>query len=136
MTSLDTTFNIAFALLGGETQDYFNWALQQLRTFTQQEEIEDPFVIINDYDKAFRNAAMAVYLDTVKLQLCLWHIMKKVAHHVKIKWQGSLEGTVLAESVSGPGSRIRNTEDNEEGIQTVDNPANDSRAAEVAAFIT
>ncbi|KAK9234659.1 hypothetical protein V1525DRAFT_42335 [Lipomyces kononenkoae] len=49
-----------------------------------------------------------------KFKYVSWHVMKNVAYNVKLKWQGTLEGTTLGSTISGIGSRIR-AEDDEDG---------------------
>lgn len=125
ITNLSTTFNVAWALLSDEAEGSFEWAITQLRTISVEENIAESYVCISDYDRAFRNAWNAVHPDVFQ-QLCRWHIMKNVAFHVKVKWNGTLEGTALGETLGGEGSRIRNQDQQ-------DNRAGEGEQAEANA---
>jgi transposase-like protein len=71
--------------------------LGRLKDLAAPEGIPDPLVIISDFDKAFKRAGRSVY-GSSQQQICLWHVMKNVAFNVKKKWDGPLEGSVLAEA--------------------------------------
>ena len=66
--------------------------------------VYEPHVLVSDFDKALKAAARAQFPDTVKHQLCRWHILKNVAFNIKKKWIGSIDGTVIGESGRSPGS--------------------------------
>lgn len=58
-----------------------------MRRLAQDEGIPDPYVIISEYDRAFKNAATSVFPeDAEKQQICRWHVMKNVVHNIKKKW--------------------------------------------------
>ncbi|KAK5652986.1 hypothetical protein OQA88_9466 [Cercophora sp. LCS_1] len=79
--------NVAYCLLlSGEKEGCFTWVL---RILDEAEPISLPQMIVSDFDKAFKKACR-------QHQLCLWHIMNKVAFNVKKKWVGTLDGTSLA----------------------------------------
>lgn len=82
----------------------------------------EPSVMISDFDKAFKRAARASFPDTVKHQLCVWHILKNVAHNIKKKWHGTLEGTVLGHRGGGAGSADPGEKDDDEEDQGDDDP--------------
>lgn len=114
------TFPVAYALLSGEKTQSFGWVLSQLRSCGESHGgitaaakasapatpawVHEPFVIISDFDRAFKHAARVFYPSTVKHQMCVWHILKNVAWNIKKKWVGSLEGTLLGERGGGAGS--------------------------------
>lgn len=75
-------------------------------TGAQAGQIRDPLVIISDHDTAFRAACRSVYPD-VTTQLCHWHVIKNVTYHVRMKWNGSLEGTELGRRMAPRGARRR-----------------------------
>ena len=82
--------------------------LNELLKLAANEAINLPYVILSHFDLAFKNAASNAFSDSMtKHQMCLWHIMKDVAHNVKKKWTGPLEGTVLGESGGGAGSNLK-----------------------------
>lgn len=132
VTSTHSTFNIYWALLGGESAETFYWVLDTIKQVAMDYKIQLPSVIISDYDMGFQKAAYAVFPTNrlhgqpgTKHQLCLWHVLKNVAHNVKKKWNGSLEGTYLGEtgSIKGSGIRgegIRNTHDRDPEEYRVD----------------
>jgi hypothetical protein len=108
ITNLGSTFNIAWCVLNGETEEDFSWLFQQLEDVRTSNEIEKPFVLMTDIDHACKNAAKAVLGDDVKQQVCLWHVLKNIVHNVKKKWVGSLDGTAIGDSGSVKGSKIAN----------------------------
>ena len=61
ITEVHTTFNISFCLLHGERQANFGWALRNLRALAVEESIPDPFIVMSNYNKAFKNAASSVF---------------------------------------------------------------------------
>lgn len=95
VTGLSTTFNVCFPLLPNESESAFSWVLQKLRKLADQEGIRSPFVILTDFDKALKNAISNSFGDEVTLQICLWHVLKNVAFHIKTKWIGSMAGTAV-----------------------------------------
>lgn len=111
LTAVNTTFNVCLALMKDEKQESYQWALQQLQQHGRQRHIRSPLVIISDYDNAFRLAPVNVFPETAS-QLCVWHVMKNVAYHIEMKWQGSLEGTQLGRAMAARGGQRR--EDDEE----------------------
>jgi hypothetical protein len=61
-------------------------------------------VLISDFNKAFKRATRAIFSDSVKYQLCQWYIMKNVIFNIKKKWIGSLDGIIIGELGSTPGT--------------------------------
>ncbi len=103
-TNLGTNVALGFCLVSHEDTETFTWALNQLQSLLERENIPVPGVIISDFDKAFKHAATDVF-PTARQQLCLWHIIKNVILHVKKKWNGTLDGTRLMAS-DGAGSLL------------------------------
>jgi hypothetical protein len=110
ITAMYTTFPVAYCLVSGEREQVFSWVLGQLKGLATAEGIPDPLVIISDFDKAFKRAARSVYSSS-QHQICLWHVMKNVAYNVKKKWNGPLEGSMLAETGNGTGNNVRDETD-------------------------
>jgi hypothetical protein len=80
MIGIDATgrsFCIAFALLSGETEEDYTWALERLKSLYQQSNTTLPSVILTDRCLAVMNAASAVFPSAATL-LCLWHANKAV----------------------------------------------------------
>lgn len=88
VTGLSSTFNVCFALLPNESEFSFTWVFQKLRELAAKEGIRFPFVIVTDFDKAMKGAITNVFGDDVAMQICLWHVLKNVAFHIKTKWTG------------------------------------------------
>lgn len=106
MTGLSTTFNVCFALLPNESESAFFWVLQNLKKLADKEGIRSPFVIVTDFDKALKNAIANSSGNEVTMQICLWHVLKNIAFHIKTKWLGSVTGTAvqgIAENVAPEG---------------------------------
>lgn len=120
VTPLHTSFLIAWCLLSGKKAESFALVLTQLQACAKEHGaicqydrdtdmnapvwVHEPHVILSDFDKAFKRAARAAYPSIVKHQLCVWHILKNVAHNIKDKWVGSLEGTAFNDRGGGTGS--------------------------------
>lgn len=79
---------MAFALTSGEKEDDFAWILEQLKDLARVQQIPDPQTIVTDFCRAFKNACAALF-PSVQQQLCIWHVQKNVAYHVKKKWVGN-----------------------------------------------
>jgi hypothetical protein len=83
--SLHRNFNVCFGLSIREREEDFEWHLNCLKKLQEKYNIGQPSVILSDFCRALKNAAKAVY-PGVPQQLCVWHIMKNVNHHIKKKW--------------------------------------------------
>ena len=103
-------------MLGDETEESFKWALTQMKNIAEESRINDPYVAVSDYDRAFRNAHDQLYPQT-SLQLCRWHVMKNVLYNVRVKWDGVLDGTAVAAGMGGQGSQIRDQQNQDEQNQ-------------------
>lgn len=108
VTNVLTTYSVAFALSTGETTADFRWILQCLKSTAATKQITDPYVVLSDFDRAFKNAASEVFPDTVKQQICIWHVMKNILWHLVQKWEGSLNGTEVGHRAGTRGSNINN----------------------------
>lgn len=78
-------FHVGFGLASGEAQGDFQWHLNCLESLRTRYEIGTPKVILSDFDRGFKNAVMQTW-PTARQQLCVWHVLKNVAFHVKKKW--------------------------------------------------
>lgn len=74
ISSTFSTFNIGFAFLKAETEEFYCWALRAL------EEIAVPEVVTTDRELALLGAIRMVFPNTKNL-LCQWHINKNVTGH-------------------------------------------------------
>jgi hypothetical protein len=107
---IHTNFHVAFGLAVSEKEDDFRWHLSCLKQLQESHSVDDPGVIFSDFCRGFKKAALVIY-PTVPQQLCMWHIMKNVNHHVGKKWvqQGSSQPLALAAipetlgTLDGPG---------------------------------
>ncbi|KAI0995025.1 hypothetical protein K3495_g13156, partial [Podosphaera aphanis] len=105
ITPCNTNFASMFALIGNEREVSFKWVLEQYISMLDENAIEHPYVVLSDLDRAFKNAAQATFHDNrTKHQICLWHVMKNVAHNIRKKWNGSLDGTFIGEHGGDVGS--------------------------------
>ncbi|KAI1005343.1 hypothetical protein K3495_g2866 [Podosphaera aphanis] len=118
ITGMNSTFNVAWALLKNERQTSYQWVFTRLQMIMNEHQMLLTMVIITDYDMALRNALEAVF-PRVPTQLCLWHVMKNVANSFGMKWEGTLEGTLLGERLGGVGTGVRS-----EGIHLKHEDAN------------
>ena len=90
-------FSIAFVLMSHETQEFYTWALQQLRLIWLEQEIPKVFVtdremsLVNAIEEEFipkdiDNGNDIEYIDTAIQNphqnsvhlLCMWHINKNI----------------------------------------------------------
>jgi hypothetical protein len=85
INSLHKNFNVAHGLSLQETEEAFHWHLSCLQSLQTAHSIADPGVIISDFCRGFKKAALRVFPKTPQ-QLCVWHIMKNVNHHASKKW--------------------------------------------------
>jgi hypothetical protein len=85
VNSLFDNFNVGFGLSRSESEEDFNWHLNCLKCLQETHNIGQPAVILSDFCRGFKQAARSVY-PSVPQQLCVWHIMKNVNHHIKVKW--------------------------------------------------
>ena len=86
VTSLNTTFFLAFAFLRHEERSDYQWAMNCLLKLLQQEKIKDPKVMLTDRELALINAISDVFPDTQHL-LCIWHINKNVLSNCKLLFE-------------------------------------------------
>ena len=126
VTGMNTTFSMGWAVMKGESEECYRWSLSQVGHVAAAHGVSRPLVIISDYDSAFRAASRIIFPEVPTL-ICLWHVMKNVAFNIKKKWEGSLEGTILGQTVGG--NMRKEDHDNVSGIAD----ANDERLAEALA---
>lgn len=74
------SFCIAFALLSGEAEEDYLWALDRLKSIYEAAHASLPAVILTDRCLACINAVEAVFTTSISL-LCLWHANKAVLAH-------------------------------------------------------
>lgn len=87
-TELNTTFNIAFCFLSGETEADFVWAFEALQNLVyrpcnkgrEEASVIGPLVAIADRDTAQRKAWRRVF-PGVPIHACIWHVEKNVLEY-------------------------------------------------------
>lgn len=79
VTCTGHTYVAGYALLKGEKEEDYAWALEAL---TAVGEWEQPKVAITDRDKALMNALADTWSNT-ELLLCRWHTNKAIQAHIK-----------------------------------------------------
>lgn len=80
-TCLGTTFNIGLCFLSGESQDDFEWALENgVSKLYHLLDLPIPAVWVTDRDIALINAIRNLY-PRVSIILCIWHINMDVRAH-------------------------------------------------------
>lgn len=109
-TGLNTSFSIAWCLMGSEKTHDYQWVLSQIDSIMSIHDIDYPNVLLHDYEKALIRAMRTVWPD-IPSQLCAWHVGKNVQFNIAKKWDGSIEGTRLSTMLAGRGVR---TSDNQE----------------------
>ena len=87
ISNIGSIFNAAFGLLDGEDEDEFTWAVEKLEEIRQSYNIQQPFVVLTDMERALKNALGRIWPDAQQ-QLCLWHICQHVALEAKKRWKG------------------------------------------------
>lgn len=80
VTSLSTTFHVAFAFIEDETQSSFDWCLAHLKQLYDAGMC--PSVIVTDRDLALLNSVDKVFPEAQHM-LCTWHIEKQVLANTK-----------------------------------------------------
>ncbi len=86
LTSLNTSFYIAFGFIKSKQEGNFTWVLQQLATSAPVQSK----VCITDWDLALMNAINKVFPDTSGL-LCQWHIQQNIVAKCKKHFAGGTE---------------------------------------------
>jgi hypothetical protein len=137
---LHKNFSVAFGLSVQETEEDFHWHLTCLKRLQVSHSIDDPGVIISDFCRGFKKAALVVYPNTPQ-QMCVWHIMKNVLYHLGQKWvqEGVDEPLataipVVTSDLDGPGpdppsyKPAANNEENDEGEEDPDEAADEAIA--------
>ena len=76
-TGSNKTIQVAVAILPGETEDDFTWALQQLDELIRSERIDPPKLVVSDRDRACLHAIQTVFPES-HLRICSWHMNKDV----------------------------------------------------------
>ena len=96
VNSLHDSFYVGFGLSSWKTEDDFTWHFDCLKELQRKHQVGDPIVICSDFCRGYMKAAKKAY-PSIPQQLCVWHIMKNVHHHIPKKWvQSDDEGAVLA----------------------------------------
>lgn len=78
---IHSTLNIAWAVMRNDDRESFHWILRQMRVLAERENIRHPMICITDYDRSLRTA----WTQHVPLHICVWHVMKNVAHNIRLK---------------------------------------------------
>lgn len=99
------TFSIMWGLISGKKSERHEWVLNVLKEMTDDRGIDRPKVALTDMCVPIKEAFTAVYGEETKQMICLWHVMKNIVHHVKLKWKGGLSGTAVGEAGNGKGKR-------------------------------
>jgi hypothetical protein len=77
ITGTNKSFSLAFCFLRKETQDYYEWALQNLLNIFTSHEIPLPEVVITDREQALINSLSQTFPNAYHM-LCIWHIEKNL----------------------------------------------------------
>lgn len=113
-TCTHSTFMIAYALVSSEDEEGHKWVNTQLLRLMDQFMIRRPYVFLSDRDQALKNAVSELFGDTVKQQICRWHVFKNVCFHAVKKWDVPLEGTLVGSMTGRAGLNIKGDEWSEE----------------------
>lgn len=71
-----------------ESEEGFRWLLGQWKLLLSEHELEDPLVVVTDYDTAMINAVNYTFKTPVtKHQLCIFHINANIVLQIKKKWK-------------------------------------------------
>ena len=80
ITSFNTTFYVGFEFLQKETEVYYAWALENVKSLYSR--ISYSPVIAIDRDPALVNAVRHMF-PTSPILLCTWHVNKNIAKNCK-----------------------------------------------------
>jgi len=85
VTSLNTSYYIAFCFMKGESFDDYVWVMEALKRLYEKLVLPFPEVILSDGDKALAPAIQHVFegYGRVTHALCVWHINNNVLEHCK-----------------------------------------------------
>ncbi len=67
ITSVHSTFNVAFVLLDQEDEESYQWAVEQLEELRKAVQADLLNVVITDFEQGLKNALNAVWADTQQL---------------------------------------------------------------------
>jgi MULE transposase domain/FAR1 DNA-binding domain len=84
-TCLGSVFNAAFGLIDNERREGFQFLSESIRQLAEQHSIQQPDVIITDFDDSMK-AALNDQFPDVQQQLCIHHINSNVLLKSKQKW--------------------------------------------------
>jgi MULE transposase domain len=84
-TCLGSIYNAVWGLIDNERREGFQFLAESVRQLVQQHSIQQPDVIITDFDDAMK-AALNDQFPDVQQQLCIHHINSNVLLRAKQKW--------------------------------------------------
>lgn len=84
VTGSNKTIQIALAMLGGEDEEQYSWALLQLSELMHVQDIKLPSLFLTDRDAACINALKTHFPDS-HFRLCMWHMNKDVKAYCRSK---------------------------------------------------
>jgi len=84
LTGNNQTIPLGFAILSGQCEKSFTWALEAIKSSLETENISLPSVFLVDREQACINAIEATFPNT-NIILCQWHIKKDVEAYIRNK---------------------------------------------------
>nr|CEG03582.1 unnamed protein product [Fusarium acuminatum CS5907] len=84
-TCLGSVYNAAFGLIDNERREGFQFLSESIRQLAEQHSIQQPDVIVTDFDDQMK-AALNDRFPDVQQQLCIHHINSNVLLKSKQKW--------------------------------------------------
>jgi hypothetical protein len=85
ITSMNTTYDIAYCLLPNEEEVSYNFAITGLRLLLETEAERSPRIFITDHEIALKNSLKA-HFPEVPQRACLWHLMNNLEVKVHEIW--------------------------------------------------
>jgi hypothetical protein len=85
ITSMNTTYNIAYCLLPNEEEVSYDFAITGLRLLLETEAERSPRIFITDHEIALKNSLKA-HFPEVPQRACLWHLMNNLEVKVHEIW--------------------------------------------------
>lgn len=81
-TGMNTSVQIGLVFLASEREEDYAWAMQQFLSLIVEHGIPPPSCFVTDRELALKNALSATFPEVPQI-LCIWHVNKNVAAHVK-----------------------------------------------------
>jgi len=82
LNHLGMAFSYGFGLINNESQEGFDWLMEQVNTIYNEISTKPPFITITDHDKVIK-AVITKQYPHAKPQTCIFHLNKNATANIK-----------------------------------------------------